>query len=491
MDIWKALREKNVAEVTAMLSGGKADPNEVGAGEQQPLHLAAELDDAASVAVLLKNGALLGAEDGQLRTPLLLACESQAFTAAQALIDAGAPLAVVDKSDMTPMHWLAFHGSKPMLLKALAKGAEVEVTNYANQTPLWFAIKNEQFAAAFALLDAGARADALDDSKRTMIHLSMQFGGEGQEQSGESLTLLKQLLKRASAELVNAGDREKRTALHWAVGKNALPCVAALVEAGANVNAKDWSDHTPLHWAMPMDAVDSASVLLKAGAKVQCVDRDKRTPLHWASEKSAEKSLRLLLEAGAEVDAVDWGGYSALHSAARCGSIGCIPILLEKGANPHLVANNGETPLDLAEDEETKKALQPSVGAVRKRKRDLSASSAMVEAMLPEKADHFYKVAAKGDLAAVRSLCTTEAARSAAAQVANVLSSKVRVGEMHVSGRTMSVHVELRLDTSRALHHLQFNDDGLIESSELYSEIPTDFSPQPSVTAGRANPPSG
>ena len=96
-------------------------------------------------------------------------------------------------------------------------------------------------------------------------------------------------------------------------------------------------------------------------------------------------------------------------------------------------------------------------------------------------------MAAKADLTAVRAMCTSDAARTAAAQVAGVLHSKVRVGQMHVSGRTMSVHVELRLESAKALHHLTFNDDGLIESSELYAEIPTDFSPQ--VTSPTAWPP--
>ena len=41
------------------------------------------------------------------------------------------------------------------------------------------------------------------------------------------------------------------------------------------------------------------------------------------------------------------------------GSTSCIVVLLEQGANRHLVANNGDTPLDLAEDDETKKALSP------------------------------------------------------------------------------------------------------------------------------------
>ena len=64
----------------------------------------------------------------------------------------------------------------------------------------------------------------------------LQFGGEGPEQAAETLTLLQNLLKHAKAELVNAGDREKRTALHWAVGKNATACVTALVEVGRTLN---------------------------------------------------------------------------------------------------------------------------------------------------------------------------------------------------------------------------------------------------------------
>jgi len=139
-----------------------------------------------------------------------------------------------------------------MLLKALAKSAEMDAVNYAMQTPLWFAITKGHLPSALALVDAGARVDVVDDSKRTMMHVAMQYGGEANE-SADSLPLVQSLLKRKAD--VNAVDREKRTALHWAAGKNAMPCVAALIAAGADVNAKDWSAHTPLHWAMPMDAV--------------------------------------------------------------------------------------------------------------------------------------------------------------------------------------------------------------------------------------------
>ena len=308
-------------------------------------------------------------------------------------MDQGTPLSTRDKSDMTPLHWIAFHGSKSMLELAIAKGAEVDAVNYAMQTPLWFAVTKGHLESAISLIDAGASVQTSDESKRTMMHLAMQYGG-GFGQCDDSLALLKHLIKHKAD--VNALDREKRAPLHWAVGKNALPCVQELIGAKADVNVKDWSAHSPLHWAMPLDAVESVSALLKAGAKVDAVDRDRRTPLHWASEKTAERCMRALLEeGGAEVDTVDWGGYSALHSAARCGSLSCIAILLAKGANPQLTANNGETPVDLAEDADVLKALAPPPEPeepTMKRKRTLSTNSAAIEASIPEAADKFYKV---------------------------------------------------------------------------------------------------
>ena len=67
--------------------------------------------------------------------------------------------------------------------------------------------------------------------------------------------------------MVNSKDREKRTPLHWAAGKNALPCVDALLKAGADVHACDWAEHTPLHWACLTDALESAKAIMAAGGK--------------------------------------------------------------------------------------------------------------------------------------------------------------------------------------------------------------------------------
>ena len=94
--------------------------------------------------MLLASKAALEIEDGQLRTPLSLACESKAFDSAQMLITAGASLASRDKSDMTPLHFMAQHGQATGALAlvrlAITKGADINATNFQMETPLHFAV---------------------------------------------------------------------------------------------------------------------------------------------------------------------------------------------------------------------------------------------------------------------------------------------------------------------------------------------------------------
>ena len=80
---------------------------------------------------------------------------------------------------------------------------------------------------------------------------------------------------------------------HWACGKNALPCVRALIKSGADVDASDWAGRTPIHWAVLVDASESASELLQAGANASLADRDQRTPLHWAADRASEACVKL------------------------------------------------------------------------------------------------------------------------------------------------------------------------------------------------------
>jgi hypothetical protein len=73
------------------------------------------------------------------------------------------------------------------------------------------------------------------------------------------------------------------TALHFAAGRNKVPCVRELLAAGANLEARDNSQRTPLHVAAWNGAMEALNVLLDSGASIAAKsDGRGRTALAWA-----------------------------------------------------------------------------------------------------------------------------------------------------------------------------------------------------------------
>ena len=287
VDIWDAIIAQDAERVAISISQG-ANVNQEGSGGQTPLHLASECDAVECLTTLLKHGAELHIEDESMRSPLIVACASGSMRAARALIDAGASVRTSDENQMTPLHWFSMHGATDLIDLALRAGAEQDVLNSARQSPLAFAVTRGQLASALFLLDAKADPWICDDEKRNTLHLAMQvvrveelfqcrleglpaccprpphrhhptpclfislhptnfsttaqFGG-GLGNCSESMLLLLRLLQLKPD--VNAKDSDRRTALHWASGKNALPCVKALISAGAEVYSPPPSPSTP------------------------------------------------------------------------------------------------------------------------------------------------------------------------------------------------------------------------------------------------------
>ena len=429
-------------------------------GEQSPLHLACEVEAADCVRELIRGGANLAAEDAQLRTPLLIACEAAAFGAAKALLEGGASAGTADESGMTPLHWLSLHGCSELLPMVLRAGGEVDAVDSRSRTPLWYAVTKGRMACAMLLLDAGADCTLGDERKRTALHLTMEHLDSCA--SSEATLLLLRLLQERATDVKRA-DRDKRTALHWACGKNATPCVRALLGAGAAADATDSDGRTPVHWACAADALEALVALHEHGGGIDALDRDLRTPLHWTADKAAERCMAWLLSADAQsrqpldVNVADWGGFTALHYAARRGGAaarGCIKRLLAAGADRQIVALGGVRPLDMAADPETAKLLSLDTAAAGgpggglKRRRSLSSGNALVLLEeLPTLARKFYAACAQGDFEALRDLCSDDAL---AATRAHLLSTpgavaSAKVGEMHVVPRSRKVFVEVSM----------------------------------------------
>jgi len=112
------------------------------------------------------------------------------------------------------------------------------------------------------------------------------------------------------------------TPLHSAAAAGCVPCVRALLRAGASPMVRRDDGGTPLHRA----AAAVQPLLLASGADVGARDAEGRTPLHTARDLT-----HALLAAG--LNTPDNQGFTPLHHAALSGDEKRVRWLLDQGAD--------------------------------------------------------------------------------------------------------------------------------------------------------------
>ena len=115
-----------------------------------------------------------------------------------------------------------------------ASAWHVDARNKNRDTPLMHALARARVDAAAALLDAGARLDAVNEARSTPLHLAASSGAR----ACVDLVLSRRGRKKPADVAVDQPDRLGRTALHYAACAS-VGCVAALLEAGANAFARE------------------------------------------------------------------------------------------------------------------------------------------------------------------------------------------------------------------------------------------------------------
>jgi len=146
----------------------------------------------------------------------------------------------------------------------------------------------------------------------------------------------------------NCSDPSGRTALHVAVGRNAVLLVSLLVEGGADVDSQNQLGETPIRAAVFVESDVTAAVrtLLAAGADPSIATNSGDTALHQAAFRENEPLVLVLLDGGASPDAPDAKGETPLHWVVmESGKVPTIELLLRNDASPNLRGDNGMTPL--------------------------------------------------------------------------------------------------------------------------------------------------
>ena len=265
---------------------------------------------------------------------------------------------------------------------ALAVVALVVIAKYElwEKSPLHKAIKRHRTQEALELLERGADVNLRNGIQETPL-ICAAFAGDIE---------VARVLVESGAD-VNAQSLPTRsTALLWAAQKGSADMVRLLLEAGADVNARDWNENTSLMQAAAhSSSPEVVEFLLAAGADVNARNKEGKTALASAILLKQADAARALIKAGAEVNGIDDRGQSALqwllHTQQYATADALFDDLMSAGLDIHAKDRGDVTVLMTAVSvaiRETAKGNHPLLNIVRKLVRagaDVNAALAIAQ----------------------------------------------------------------------------------------------------------------
>ena len=308
---------KNGAEINAKNAYGKT-----------VLHTVLERDFKSLVGMLLKNGANVNQKKISGERPLDIAIEMGNKEVVKLLLDSGA-MTNYSTKDVSPLHRATLTGNVEIVEMLLDYGATITVEDYEGRTPLELArqTNNDEIIKIFERIDywdavkegnipkienymkkSEIDVNAKDVLKNTPLHYAIL---------NQDSDLIKFLIKNGAD--VNAKNAYGKTVLHTALERKSIHLVELLLRNGANVNLEKFSGERPLDIAVEMKNKDVVGILLKNGALVNH-PKEYTSALHRAVGTGNVEIVEMLLEHGAECMQKDKTGKTPLAIAKRKGN---------------------------------------------------------------------------------------------------------------------------------------------------------------------------
>jgi len=102
---------------------------------ETPLHLATEKGYKGMAFMLIEEGAMVNAQDGECNTPLHVAAQAASSRLAQLLIDRGAKVDLTNSDGESPLHLASNNGHLDMVRLLVCKGAGTNTQTDSGETP--------------------------------------------------------------------------------------------------------------------------------------------------------------------------------------------------------------------------------------------------------------------------------------------------------------------------------------------------------------------
>ena len=129
--------------------------------------------------------------------------------------------------------------------------------------------------------------------------------------------------------VINIPDRNGLTCLFYAIKvQNGLPILKLLFQKGlANKSISDKEKNSALHFAIIQKNYEAIVVLLENGMNIDAKNTDGRTPLMLAALSGDEKLTKYLLDNGADLSIKDNSGQTAIDLGKKSRNEKCIDLL--------------------------------------------------------------------------------------------------------------------------------------------------------------------
>jgi ankyrin repeat protein len=238
----------------------------------------------------------------------------------KAAANKGANLDIKDEDDQTPLIWAISKNNPEIALALINKGADLDIKDKDGHTPLHWATSTNNPEIAFTLIENGANPDIQDSKGHTPLYLAILHGNND---------LVNALID--SSNNINICREDGVTPLHVAAKKENNEIIATLIEKGANIDIQDNYGETPLHYAVSGNK-ETVATLIQNGADINIRAKNGQAPLHVAALGNNE-TVATLIENGADIDIQDEMGHTPLLLAIIKNKFDNVLYLIEKGAD--------------------------------------------------------------------------------------------------------------------------------------------------------------
>ena len=186
----------------------------------------------------------------------------------------------------------------------------------------------------------------LDSTPYDAALFNLMLGEPRQSFHEDALSLYRQIMELADAE-----DVRLDPAHHAVLYLTASDLRNAVIANPESVDSLAWDGRTPLHWAVMRQDLSKVLALLQLGANLNIRDRAGRTALHFAIFTGSRECISTLLSWGSDPYLPDAFGNTALHiliTSPKSSNTGTISRLLEAGAARCSTNNQGLSPFQMA-----------------------------------------------------------------------------------------------------------------------------------------------